>query len=275
VIYDVPPDAMTGSLLSDGARPLSAPQYYTRLTQRLVAALSVPTTEGTLYEVDLRLRPSGQKGPLATSLEGFAAYQSSEAWAWEHMALTRARVVSAQPALKTKIETAISSVLATVRDPISLAAEVREMRTLIASEKGSTDPWDLKQVRGGLVDLEFVTQYLQLAHACQTPSVLDTNTRRALTKLAAAGHLAAPDAAILVQASSLLTNLTGLLRLLADGPFSASAAPRGLKDRLARAGAEPTFSALEEKLKETEAAVYQAFERVLPLAATETRDLPR
>ncbi len=262
VIYDAPADAMQGALLSDGARPLSAPQYYARLTQRLVAALSAPTSQGTLYDVDLRLRPSGQKGPLATSLASFVEYQRAEAWTWEHMALTRARVVSGQASLKNRVDTAIAAVLARPRDAKKTLNDVREMRDRIAAEKGTDDIWDLKQVRGGLVDLEFIAQALQLVHAAAHHEVLSTNTRKAIQKLTAAGVLRASDGERLDAAGLLLSNLTGLLRLLADGLFDPASCPRGLLDRLARAGAAPSFAVLEVLLTETLSDVRATYERL-------------
>ena len=115
----------------------------------------------------MRLRPSGQKGPVATQLSSFVHYQEKEAWTWEHMALTRARVVSGPPALRTAVETAIREVLLRPRDRAKTAADVRDMRARIEKEKGTRDIWELKQVRGGLVDLEFIAQHLQLVHAAE------------------------------------------------------------------------------------------------------------
>ena len=263
IVYDAPRAAITGGLLSDGVKPLSAPQYYARLTQRLVAALSVPTSQGTLYDVDLRLRPSGQKGPLATSLASFIEYQNASAWTWEHMALTRARVISGPPELRLKVEAVIAEVLSKPRDPRVIAADVRDMRARIATEKGTDDIWDLKQVRGGLVDLEFIVQYLQLVNANSNRTVLDTNTAGAIAKLTAAGVFTSADGSELGEAAHTLTNLTGLLRLMTDGPFEPSTAPRGLKDRLARVGAAPSFSALEAMLRDTLRLVNDAFKRLI------------
>jgi glutamate-ammonia-ligase adenylyltransferase len=168
VVYDFDENASQ----SDGERPVAPSQYYARFTQRLVTALTAPTAEGTLYEVDLRLRPSGQKGPVATQLSGFVDYQIREAWTWEHLALTRARVVSADPELTAKVEAAIHATLVLARDRAKIAADVREMRARIAADKGTDNIWNLKQVRGGLVDLEFIAQYLQLVSASAHPEVL-------------------------------------------------------------------------------------------------------
>ncbi len=186
VVYDFDPEAVQ----SDGARPLSATQYYTRLTQRLIAALSAPTAEGTLYEVDMRLRPSGQKGPVATQLSSFVEYQAKEAWTWEHLALTRARVLTGPPQLRQRVEAAVRAALTDPVDPAKITADVLDMRNRIAAEKGTENIWELKQVRGGLVDLEFIAQYLQLIHGPAHPEVLDQNTLAAFQKLQAAGVLA-------------------------------------------------------------------------------------
>ncbi|MGZ5852478.1 MAG: bifunctional [glutamine synthetase] adenylyltransferase/[glutamine synthetase]-adenylyl-L-tyrosine phosphorylase, partial [Hyphomicrobium sp.] len=210
---------------SDGDRPLAPTHYYARLTQRLISALSSATAEGTLYEVDLRLRPSGQKGPVATQLSSFIDYQAKEAWTWEHLALTRARVISGPPELHGRVEAAIRQALLKPRDAGKLTADVREMRERIAKEKGTDDIWDLKQVRGGLVDLEFIAQYLQLRYAAAHPEVLDQNTVEAFRKLRDAGVLAAEHADVLIPATRLLHDLTQILRLCLEGRFEPATAP--------------------------------------------------
>ena len=160
---------------SSGRRRLDAVVYYTRLTQRLVAALTVPTRRGRLYDVDLRLRPQGGKGPLASQFEGFIAYQRTEAELWEHMALTRARVIAGDEAFGAAVADAIADDRRLPRaSPPRSAAEVRAMRELIATEKGDQDPWDLKLAPGGLTDLDFLAQALVLAHASDHPSLVGT-----------------------------------------------------------------------------------------------------
>jgi glutamate-ammonia-ligase adenylyltransferase len=248
---------------SDGARSLSAVQYYARLTQRLIAALAAPTAEGSLYQVDMRLRPSGTQGPVATRLSGFIDYQVNHAWTWEHLALTRARVLTGSTELTREIDAAISDVLRRPRDKTRLAAEVREMRAKIETEKGTKEIWELKQARGGLVDIEFLTQFLQVASAHTHPEVLDRNTAIALAKLATAGVLSPGDAEILLPAIKLYHTLTQVLRLCLDKPFVPEEAPRGLKELLARASDMPDFPTLEASLKETLAAVHEAFERIV------------
>jgi glutamate-ammonia-ligase adenylyltransferase len=259
VIYDFDPRATQ----SDGARPLAPTQYYARLTQRLISAFTSQTAEGKLYDVDMRLRPSGQKGPVATQLSSFIHYQDREAWTWEHLALTRARVVSGPPALRVTVEEAIRKVLARPRDAWKIAADVRDMRALIEREKGSADIWDLKQVRGGLVDLEFIAQYLQLIHAAERPDVLSQNTVTALANLDRAGVLPAGASEVLVPAARLLNNLTQVLRLCLDGPFEAAKASHGLKHLLAKAGGLPDFARVEADLAAHEAAVAGLFRRLV------------
>jgi glutamate-ammonia-ligase adenylyltransferase len=247
LVYEYAADAAQ----TDGAKALAPTQFYSRLTQRLIAALSAPTAEGALYEVDMRLRPSGQKGPLATQLSSFVDYQAHDAWTWEHLALTRARVICGPPELEAKVQDAIRAVLLRRRDRAKIAADVRDMRQRIAAEKGTTKIWDLKQVRGGLVDLEFIAQYLQLIHAADNPSVLDQNTLAAYEKLKRAGLLATDKADVLIRATRLVHGLTQILRLCLDGPFEPETAPPGLKDLLAQAADAPDFANLEARLSET------------------------
>ena len=248
---------------SEGARSLHGPQYYSRFTQRLIAALSAETAEGSLYQVDMRLRPSGNQGPVATRLSSFVTYQQGSAWTWEHLALTRARVVTGPATLRRQINATIKEVLSRPRDRAAVAEDVRAMRAKIAVDKGDSGIWDLKQARGGLIDLEFIAQFLQIVSAAAHPNVLDQNTELALSKLSAVGVLAPGDAEILVPAARLYHTLTQVLRLCLDKPFVADEAPRALKDLLARASDMPDFATLEATLKDTLAAVHEAFDRIV------------
>ena len=188
------------------------------------------------------------------------------------MALTRARVISGPTQLRTKIEAAIAAVLSKPRDRAAIATDVRDMRTRIEADKSTTNIWDLKQVRGGLVDIEFIAQYLQLVQASQTKAVLNTNTARAIAALGHVHALNGADTQTLADAAGLLSNLTGLLRLMSDGPFDPATAPRGLKDQLARAGQAPSFSALESLLRDTLAAVHAAFNRIVQCSLTQATE---
>jgi glutamate-ammonia-ligase adenylyltransferase len=248
---------------SDGPRPLTGFQYFARFTQRLISALTAQTNYGALYQVDMRLRPSGRSGPVATQIDGFRAYHAHEAWTWEHMALTRARVVSASPGFAARVEAVVRETLCRARDPATIAADVAEMRRAIAQEKGEGERWDLKYAAGGLVDLEFIAQYLQLVHAAERPEVLDTATARVLDKAWAAGLLAAQDADVLRPAARLYHNLTQVLRLCLAAPFDPKTAGGELLRLLARAADLPDFATLEPHLAETQARVRASFGRIV------------
>jgi len=259
VVYDFPAEASE----SDGARPLGAVVYYTRLTQRLIAALTAPTKAGKLYEVDLRLRPSGRKGPLATQFSAFKLYQAREAETWEHMALTRARVVAGEPGLAAEIADAIAAILTLPREREKLARDVRAMRKLIASEKGDRDPWDLKLVSGGLIDIEFVAQYLTLAHAHDHPGLLNASTRAVIAEAGASGLIAPDDAAALADAHRLYTDATQIMRLAVAGRFDPARAASGVKRRIAAAAALPDFESLQGAVSEARDRVRHIYARVL------------
>jgi glutamate-ammonia-ligase adenylyltransferase len=248
---------------SDGARPLDGTQYFARLTQRLISALTAQTNYGVLYPVDMRLRPSGRSGPLATQIERFRHYQEQEAWTWEHMALTRARVISAPAEFAARIAAVIREVLCRRRDAATVAADVLDMRAAIAAEKGDADPWDLKNAAGGLVDIEFIAQYLQLIHAAEMPEILDPSTARVLDKAAKFGVLAAQDAAILRPAVRLFHDLTQILRLCLPAKFDPAAASAGVLSLLARAADLPDFAALHGHVVETQRQVRECFVRIL------------
>jgi [glutamine synthetase] adenylyltransferase / [glutamine synthetase]-adenylyl-L-tyrosine phosphorylase len=248
---------------SGGKRPLYGAQYFARFTQRLISALTVQTNYGVLYRVDMRLRPSGRAGPVATQIKGFADYQEREAWTWEHMALTRARVVSGPPEFVAKIEATIRAVLCRKRDARKIGDDVVEMRTAIAREKGDADPWDLKYAAGALVDIEFITQYLQLIHAAATPEILDTSTARVLDKASRLGVLNAEDAEILRPAVRLFHDLTQILRLCLPAAFDPKTAGSGVLGLLARAADLPDFAALQAHIEETERQVRACFVRIL------------
>jgi glutamate-ammonia-ligase adenylyltransferase len=259
VIYDFDADHPE----SDGPRRLYGAQYFTRLTQRLISALTAQTNYGVLYQVDMRLRPSGRAGPVATQIDGFASYQENEAWTWEHMALTRARVVSASPAFAARIERVIRAVLTRPRDARAVAGDVVEMRGAIAQEKGDGNRWDLKYAAGGLIDIEFIAQYLQLVHAAAVPEILDTSTARVLDKAWQLGLLPTEEAEVLRPAVRLYHDLTQVLRLCQAGLFDPKTAAPGLVGLLARAADVPDFATLDAFIVETEARVRASFVRIL------------
>jgi glutamate-ammonia-ligase adenylyltransferase len=246
-----------------GGRPLYAPQYYARLTQRLITALSAPTAEGLLYETDFRLRPSGNKGPIAVSLAAFVGYQAEEAWTWEHMALTRARVIAGPAEFTARVEAAIRAALTLPRSAEKLTTDALAMRRLLEKEKGSTNPWEVKQVAGGLIDIEFLAQYLMLLHGAARPEIFSATTPDALVRLRDAGLIDVGVAETLIGAYRLYQGLVQLPRLAVDGAFRPADAPRGLADLLLRLGDSPDLSHLEALLKETEKTTREIFVAVV------------
>ena len=252
-------EAGDSTTASDGDKPLAASQYFARFAQRLINALSAPTGEGLLYEVDMRLRPSGNAGPIAVSLAGFERYHEAEAWTWEHMALTRARVIQGDPGLAARIEEVIRGILCRPRDPDRLVVDVAEMRARIARSRPPQGPWDVKDQRGGLVDGEFIAQYLQLKHAAERPELLAVSAEAALRRIGEAGLLAAGRAERLVAAMRRYRAVQGFLRLTAGRDFDESTAPEGLRAALARAAETDSFEQLKADLSDDFATVCEAF----------------
>ncbi|MDE2380345.1 bifunctional [glutamine synthetase] adenylyltransferase/[glutamine synthetase]-adenylyl-L-tyrosine phosphorylase [Bradyrhizobium sp.] len=248
---------------SDGPKSLQGAHYFARFTQRLISAFTTRTNYGVLYEIDMRLRPSGRAGPVASSIASFADYQAQEAWTWEHMALTRARVVSASPEFCARIEAVIRDVLTRQRDRLAIAHDVADMRRAIAQEKGETDHWDLKYAAGGTIDIDFIAQYLQLVHAHEKPEILDVSTLQVLENAARLGVLAQSEAEILRAAARLYHDLTQILRLCVSEGFKAETAGVDLQRVMARAGDAPDFSSLEARVKETQGEVRRVFTALL------------
>ena len=240
--------------VSDGARPLAATLYFARLTQRLTAALSVPTASGALYDVDTRLRPSGAKGLLAVSIDSFARYQSHEAWTWEHMALTRARVVTGTADDRAAVQAVVATVIAQPRDAAVLRRDVLAMRAEIAAAKPGRGLWDVKLGAGGLVDLEFIVHYRQL-----------------LTGLAPTPELGpacvAAGVPALLPVHDLLTRLLVMLRLtVTAAPGSGAPSPIAVRDLLTAAGGFADFTALENALTAAKAEVRANWQSVFGVA---------
>ena len=248
---------------SDGARRLHATQYYTRLTQRLVSSLTVATRRGRLYDVDMRLRPSGRQGPAATQLRSFMTYQQTEAETWEHMALTRARVVAGDASLGDELSVAITNVLRQPRNAEALRKSVRDMRAMIAQEKGEADPWDLKLAAGGVIDSEFIAQYLALRHGADHPDLLAVETAQVLARAGRLGLIPADDADHLVAAHRLYSTVMQMMRLTIEGPFESGKAARGVLRRIAAAADCPDFPRLERQLVETRSSVRALFRKLL------------
>jgi glutamate-ammonia-ligase adenylyltransferase len=236
---------------SDGTRPLHASVYYTRLTQRLISALTSATRQGRLYDVDLRLRPSGRSGPVATQLRSFVEYQTNEAETWEHMALARARPISGDASLREDARAAIERTLKVARDPRRIAVEAFEMRNLIEKEKGIGSKFDLKLMPGGIIDIEFIAQYMTLAHAHSSPDLLQTETAAKLSASLRGGYLSTADGEALLHAHELYARFIQMQRLTLGADGDPSGAAEGVKRRLAEALDVPDFQRVEVQIAET------------------------
>jgi glutamate-ammonia-ligase adenylyltransferase len=233
---------------SVGKRPIGSTLYYNRLGQRVTAALSAPTAEGALFEVDTRLRPSGTQGPPAASLDSFARYQHEQAWTWEHMALARARPVYGSKAARSAVRAIVCDVLAATRDPATLRSDVLEMRAKMAAHKPARGPLDIKLSRGGLVDLEFLVHFLQLRDRIG----LDPDLGVAVKALVAAGLV--PEA--LGAAEACLTRFLVAARMLAP---DSQVPPPAAREALARSCACGDWDALMAGLDQARAEVAHAW----------------
>ncbi|WP_375402960.1 bifunctional [glutamine synthetase] adenylyltransferase/[glutamine synthetase]-adenylyl-L-tyrosine phosphorylase [uncultured Sphingomonas sp.] len=236
---------------SDGARPLGATLYFNRLAQRVTGALSVATAAGPLYPVDTRLRPSGNKGPLAVSVDSFARYQREEAWTWEHMALTRARVVHGSERARVLVGAVIAGVLAGGRPGRDIRADARAMRAELRAHKPANGPLDAKLLEGGLVDLEFAVHVVQLTER----TGFEPHLGRAIAILARRGLVPAE----MVAAHDLLTRLLVAARLLAPDAREPAESTRAL---IARALRQPDWATVVAEFERTRHEVAAIWTRV-------------
>jgi [glutamine synthetase] adenylyltransferase / [glutamine synthetase]-adenylyl-L-tyrosine phosphorylase len=265
-IYDAPAELESegwDTLMSDGPKPLAPIHYYARLAQRMIAAITAPTGEGRLYEVDMRLRPSGNSGPIASSLEGFRRYQIADAWTWEHMALTRARIIGGDRGFAAETEAALRAILTRPRDPVKLAEDVGAMRRRMAQQHRTDRLFDLKHLAGGLVDIEFIVQYLMLRHAAARPELIVTGTDAALVALARAELLPERTAARLGEALRLWRRLQGFLRLTVGSGFDEATLAPSIARRLAEIGATADFAALKKQISAMAASVREIYRNIV------------
>lgn len=251
LVYDAPPEQS------------AAGEFYTRVTQRLISALSAPTEEGSLYEIDTKLRPSGSKGPVAVRLSSFERYYAEEAWTWELQALTRLRPVAGDEALAERVAEIARRTLAQPRDTAKVLAEVADMRGRMERERAAKSIWDLKLAPGGFVDIEFIAQALQLVSGHAAPEALSPNTGEALQRLSDAGRLEPEACERLVQAWRLWSDLQHVLRICVGSDFSPAGAPPPLPKRLAEVSGVADFAALEPLIREQQARVRTDFVKIV------------
>ncbi|WP_243612458.1 glutamine-synthetase adenylyltransferase [Shimia aestuarii] len=239
VIYDA-----DGVEASEGRRPLAARVYYARLTQAMVTALSAPMAQGRLYEVDMRLRPSGTQGPVATSLTSFKSYQENEAWTWEHLALTRARPVAGEAALMEEITAFREGLLKRAKDAAAVRKDVQDMRARIAAAKAPSGAWDAKIGRGRLQEIELVSQTGALLEGSAAQNVLD-----GLQSAARVGLLSDAEAARLEEAYGVFWTVQVASKLLSEKPISPEDIGRGGAAFLLRETGEDTLETLAEAMR--------------------------
>ncbi|HEV7276169.1 MAG TPA: bifunctional [glutamine synthetase] adenylyltransferase/[glutamine synthetase]-adenylyl-L-tyrosine phosphorylase [Devosiaceae bacterium] len=252
MLYDVE----GGAEESTGEKPLAVSQYYTRLTQRLLAALTAPTAEGVLYDVDMRLRPSGNAGPLATSLAGFNSYHRDNAWTWEHLALSRARVVAADDAsMGDRVTAAINVVLDHRRDVERTIDDVVAMRERLSRDRPPRHPFDLKLVPGGLIDLEFIAQSAQLL-AGKEIGLPQAPPAHVLERIGDIGLL--PEAGRLVEIHALYSTVLQVMSAALADPFRDEGWTDGFRELLAQRTNSPSFERLADDLRSMQQEVIAA-----------------
>lgn len=258
-IYDTPEDAES----SDGGTKLSPSQYYMRLGRNFVNAVSSLTKEGVLYEIDLRLRPSGNDGPLATSLKAFDAYYGTSAWAWEYMALTRARVIYAPEIFAKVLEQTIHKKLKTEWDEAKLRQEVMDMHKKVLDQYATTNPFNIKYVAGGILDMEYICQFLQLKHAHKKPGITATNTRIAIEKLYSSGILDKQEYSYLSDGYSIYSALLFTMRLMENENPDEATMTDGMKEALVLNSKARNFDDLKKILVTTEKNVQNLFKKYI------------
>ena len=257
-------DARKASDFSDGNKPLSINHYFARLSQQYINALSAMTGEGKLYEVDMRLRPSGNAGPIAVTLQGFEDYQTQKAWTWEHLALTRGRVVVGDPAIRTEITRITNKALTQGnRDQDKLLHDAAEMREKLRKEFGTTDIWSIKHTRGGLVDIEFICQYLILKHVADAPNLLVPGNLDQITQLGKQGILSEAKASALHDACDFMQNLQVILRLCLGSGSDFVDKPQGLIDTLCDRFSMGSLDDLARKLTETQQDIFKIYREII------------
>lgn len=240
-----------------------APPYFTRFAQRFVSALSSPTEEGSMYETDMQLRPSGKAGPVAVRLSSFEDYYRDSAWTWEKMALTRARVISGSPAMAKRIDANIGAALAQPAKADQIVADVVDMRRRMERERPAKGGWDLKRRAGGIIDIEFLAQTGQLLLAQADQFTPGLNTVNQLRKLQAYGLIDEAEAVLLIEASRLWSGLSQIVRTAHGSGFDPESASNTFSRRLAQLTGQGSMSGLSVHVQETARQVREVFETCL------------
>jgi glutamate-ammonia-ligase adenylyltransferase len=256
LIYDRPEDVEE----SQGPKPLAPSQWFARLVTAFTGALTAQGVEGPMYRVDMRLRPSGNQGPVAVSLRSFRIYHAEQAWTWEQMALTRARVVAGVDHFRPIVEAALAEALRPRRSAALLRENALEMRRRLLRDLPAHGPLDVKLRAGGQMEVEFVAQVLQLDHFTTRPERRSTTTRFALANLVEAGALDAAEGEALIAADHLWRTIMSMLRLTV-GPVTDLDLPEASARILLAATGETTMQHLRVRIEHRAALVRAAFIR--------------
>jgi glutamate-ammonia-ligase adenylyltransferase len=250
-------------MIYDHAPATIAPTpWFVRLSHAFTAALTARGREGPLYHIDMRLRPSGNAGPVAVSLSAFRQYHAHESWTWERLALTRARVMAATPGFAPVVREAIGQALRRAEAAPKILADTAAMRDRLGEELHPRGPWDVKTMQGGMMEVMFIAQALQLIHGPADPALFHPNTGTALAALGEAGHLRAEDSALLAQADFLWRTVQSMNRITGL-PDAATAPPPAMLAPLLRATGSEDLPALRELMAETASAVQARFNHLI------------
>jgi len=255
-VYDAPPTSQQ----SDGKRGLTPSHYYARLAQRMINALSALTAQGDLYEVDMRMRPQGQKGPIATRFDGFEPYYRDKAWTYEYQAMLKARLIVSDGALGDAVMACLKDCLAQPRDAQAVLEDVAAMQKRLHDHFRRTDPFAIKHIPGGMMDLEFIAQGLSLVHAHKDPGLIGLDAEEVFDRLGADQIIQSDHAGRLVTTAKQYRYLQSVMRAALDGRFDAETAPRLLKKRMAEESGFADFDALRAGLVEAEQFVLTMFD---------------
>ena len=259
-------DAGKASAFSDGKKSLSINHYFARLSQQYINALTAMTGEGKLYDVDMRLRPSGNAGPIAVTMKSFEDYQKKNAWTWEHLALTRGRVIVGDKDIRHKITSVIKQALEHSNRK-DLLRDTAEMREKLRKEFGTKDIWSIKHISGGLVDIEFICQYLILKHGSDSPDVLVTNTLGQISQLTKRKNLSKDNGTMLYEGCDFMQNLQIILRLCLGDGINMIEKPQGLIETLCERFQVNNIELLADKLAYIQKNIQQIYQEIIEIPA--------
>ncbi len=250
-------------LIYDHAPAAIAPtSWFVRLSHTFIGALTAQGPGGPLYQVDMRLRPSGNQGPVAVSLAAFRNYHARESWTWERLALTRARVMAATPGFAAAVREAILSALCRPEPRAKILADTAAMQARLATDMPPRGPFDLRAIPGGMMEIGFVAQALQLIHGATEPALFQPNTAAALKTLAAAGHLHQNEAETLIHADFLWRSIQGINRITGLS-IRAAEPPGAMLEPLLRATGFESLPALRGEIADTARAAHEIFSRLI------------